>query len=498
MTDTLNRPADGYHRPTWNEAVSQALPPKLQVESTRRWVGRTPLIVLLALLSVLSLRLSNTAFIDEALYINAGHDYLKHWLTGDGVETYGDSFPGVPFVYPVFAAVLDTIGGLLLVRGFSLLCVLAATILVYRTLAYLGYRSEGMLAATVFALTGPVVFAGALATFDALVIAMLAAAVWTGVQTGWTSAVATGIILGLVPVMKYSGAIFIPVVLVVVFLASPRWRTALAGVIAVAVPGAAWLAWSDQIGAGVTSLTDRSVLSPHSTDELVAWLVLDIGILILIALVGGLLLARRGPGHALVALVLFGGGLALPAAQLVLGEGFSFDKHLAYSALFLAPLAGYALAKLSRSTWKLLPVVVLLSTTLLFGVSRSDAMYNSWVSVQPVVDVIEDDARPGVYISSASDSLKYHLRDRPEITWETTFSLYPQGEGAIRVAVEDQSFQSVILRSASTGEPDQDAGQAVLLQALRDSAYYELTATMPAGAHSDTDMWLVFTKKGAE
>jgi 4-amino-4-deoxy-L-arabinose transferase-like glycosyltransferase len=496
VTEALTRTVDAYRRPPWNEAVSQALPPRLRVAGTPRWVGLAPLIALLALLAALSLRLSNTAFIDEALYINAGHDYLRHWLTGDGVEAYGDSFSGVPFVYPVLAAVLDTLGGLLLVRVFSLLCVLAATIFVYRALADLGYRSEGMLAAAVFALTGPVVFAGALATFDALVIAMLAGAFWTGVQKGWPSAVATGAILGLVPVMKYTGAIFIPVVLGVVFLTSPRWRAGVAGIIAAAIPAAAWLAWSAQIAAGIAFTTaDRSALSPHSTDDLLAWMALDIGILILVALVGGLMLARRGKGHALLGLGLLGGGMALPAAQLILGEGVSFDKHMAYSALFLAPLAGYALAKLSRRTWKLLPVSVLLLAALLFGVSRSEAMFGSWVSVQPVLNVIGDSPRPGIYISSATDSLKYHLRDRPEITWETTFSLYPQGEEAIRVAVEDQRFQSVILRSASTGAPDQDAGQAVLLQALRDSPHYKLTATMPAREHSETDMWLVFTKK---
>ncbi|WP_309109018.1 hypothetical protein [Arthrobacter sp.] len=499
MTDALIRPVNTYRRPAWNEAVSQALPAKLQVESTPLWVGRAPLIALLALLAALSLRLSNTAFIDEALYINAGHDYLTHWLTGDGVEAYGDSFSGVPFVYPVFAAVLDTLGGLVLVRAFSLLCVLAATIFVYRALADLGYRSEGMLAAAVFGLTGPVVIAGALATFDALVIAMLAGAFWTGVQKGAPSAVATGVLLGLVPVMKYTGAIFIPVILSVVFLTLPRWRAVLAGVVAAAISAAAWLAWSHQIAAGIAFTTsDRPALSPRSTGELVAWVALDIGILILIALAGGLLMARRGRGHAVLGLGLLGVGIALPAAQLILGEGFPFDKYMAYSALFLAPLAGYALAKLSRRTWKLLPVTVLLLTALLFGVSRSGAMYNSWVNIQPVLDVIEDEPRPGIYISSATDSLKYHLRDHPEITWETTFTLYPRGEEAIRVAVEDLRFESVILRSASTGAPDQDAGQAVLLQALRDSSFYELTATMPARKHSETDMWLVFTKKETE
>jgi 4-amino-4-deoxy-L-arabinose transferase-like glycosyltransferase len=499
MTDTLARPADTYRRPPWHEAVADALPLKLQSPATPLWVSRVPLITLLVLLAALSLRLTNTAFIDEALYINAGHDYLTHWIAGDGVENYGDSFSGVPFVYPVFAAILDTVGGLLLVRIFSVICMLAATIFVYRALADLGHRRAGLLAAAAFALTGPVMFAGALATFDALVVAMLAAAFWMGVQKGWGSALTTGVILGLVPVMKYTGAIFIPVVLGVAFLVQPRWRTVLAGVIAVAIPVAAWFAWSDTIAAGVAFTTsDRRALSPTPTGDLVAWLVLDVGPLALIALVGAVLLARGGIVRALIALGLLCGGAALPIGQLILGEGVSFDKHMAYSALFLAPLAGLALASLSRHTWKLLPVSILLLVTLAFGASRSGAMYDSWVNVTPVLKVIEADPKPGVYISSATDALKYHLRDHPEITWETTFSLYPQGEDAIRVAIEDQRFQSVILRSASTGAPDQDAGQEILLQALRDSANYELTASMPAREYSDTDMWLVFTKKEAE
>jgi hypothetical protein len=328
---------------------------------------------------------------------------------------------------------------------------------------------------------------------------MLAAAFCTSVQKGWASALVTGTLLGLVPVMKYTGVIFIPIVLVVVLITSSRRRAVLAGVVAGAIPGAAWLAWSDQISAGIAfTMTDRTMLSPHSAGDLVARMALDIGLLILIALVGGLLLVRRGSGHALLGLGLFGRGMALPAAQVILGEGFFFDKPMAYSALFLAPLAGFALAKLSRRTWKLLPVTALLLTVMLFGVSRSNAMYKSWVNVQPVLSVIEADPKPGLYISSATDSLKYHLRHRSEITWETTFSLYPRGEEVIRVAVEDQRFESVILRSASTGARDQDAGQAVLLQALRDSPYYKLTANMPAREHSETDMWLVFTKKEPE
>ncbi|KNC19730.1 hypothetical protein AC792_05000 [Arthrobacter sp. RIT-PI-e] len=494
MSHILQRPVGEYRRPAWNEAVAQALPPRFQHESTPRRVAYLPLIGLLAVLTVLSVRLSNTAFVDEALSITIGHNYLDHWFSGQAVVEYGESFSGVPFLYPVLAAVLDTLGGLGLVRGFSLLCVLAAVVFVYRAAVDLGYRSEGMLALAVLALTGPVVFVGALATFDAPVMAMLAGALWAGVRRGWGSAVVSGVLLGLVPMVKYAGVIFLPVVIGIVLLTSTRRRAALAAAITVALPATAWLMWSDRIASGIALNTvDRTVSGDASPGDLVGWMVLDIGILALLALAGMVLLARNGRRQAVLAALLFIGGMAMPAAHLVLGEAVSFDKHMAYSALFLAPSAGYFLAKLSKGVWKFLPVTLLLMVVLLFGFSRSEAMYTSWVDVRPVLDVIEEAPRAGSYISPAAEQLDYHLRDRPEIR-NVPLSGYAENPDLVRVAVEDQRFETAILRTVGTGTPDLDAVQDVLLQALRDNPNYELTATLPAREHSETDLWLVFTR----
>lgn len=497
MSQILQRPVGEYRRPAWNEAVADALPSRFRHESTPRRVAYLPLIGLLVLLTVLSVRLSNTAFIDEALSITIGHNYLDHWFSGQAVVEYGQSFSGVPFLYPVLAGVLDTLGGLGLVRGFSLLCVLAVVTFVYRAAVDLGYRSEGLLALAVLTLTGPVVFVGALATFDALVMAMLAGAIWAGVRQGWGSALLSGALLGLVPVVKYAGVIFLPVVIGVVLLTSTRRRAALATVISVAVPGIAWLMWSDQIASGIVLNTvDRTVSADTSSGELVGWLILDIGIVLLVALAGMILLARNGPRHAALAVVLFSGGMAMPAAHLILGEAVSFDKHMAYSALFLAPPAGYFLAKLSKGVWKFLPVTLLLMVILLFGFSRSEAMYSSWVDVDPVLDVIEEAPRAGSYISPAAEQLDYHLRHRPEIQ-NVAISGFARDPDLVRVAVEDQRFESAILRTVGTGTAELDAVQDVLLQALRDNPNYELTDTLPAQEHSETDLWLVFTRVDA-
>ena len=43
------------------------------------------------------MRLRNTAFEDEALYVGAGHAYIDHWLNGTPLPTnYGTLFSGAP------------------------------------------------------------------------------------------------------------------------------------------------------------------------------------------------------------------------------------------------------------------------------------------------------------------------------------------------------------------------------------------------------------------
>ena len=114
-----------------------------------QWIQRlaVPLLVLLQVL--LSLRLGNTAFEDEALYVQA-----------------------------------------------SLACVVVAMLCVRATARHLFGRTAGDLAALAFAVTGPVVFVSALATFDALCLLLLALALYLGVtRRSYPSAAVAGLAL---------------------------------------------------------------------------------------------------------------------------------------------------------------------------------------------------------------------------------------------------------------------------------------------------------------
>ena len=186
-----------------------------------------------------------------------------------------------------------------------------------------------------------------------------------------------------------------------------------------------------------TSSIAGDASSPLPRTVLAGWLVLDVGILVVIALAGAVALILNGRRNALLAAVLLGGGALLPASQLWAGEAAAFNQHLAYSALFLAPLAGIALTRLSRRTWRLGPILLLLPVLLLFGVSRSGALYSTWADVRPVVAEILADPRPGLYLAGgpAAEPLEYYTAGLSAVAWEDTYGLYAQGDDAIRVAV---------------------------------------------------------------
>src|SRR5580698_7637579 len=98
----------------------------------RTWVSRAVVGGLLCVQAILSLRLQNTAFGDEALYLYAGHMETAHLLHGASLQgNYATYFPGIPVLYPVLAAAANSVGGLAAARTVSLLAMLITTALLY-------------------------------------------------------------------------------------------------------------------------------------------------------------------------------------------------------------------------------------------------------------------------------------------------------------------------------------------------------------------------------
>lgn len=493
----LGPPAGRFEEPSPNARRSRP--------EVGRWIQWLPLPLLILTQVLMSLSLGNTAFEDEALYVQAGRDLLAHWQ-GEGPATdYASYFSGAPVAYPVLAGLLDAAGGLALVRAFSLACTVATMLCVRATTRHLFGRTAGDLAGFVFAVTGPVVFLGALATFDALCLLLLSVALWLGVtRTSWVTAVLTGAALAGAVVVKYTGVAFIPVVLAVMLLTVGRQslrddllRVLVAGAVTAVLLGSLYASASEEIRAGIAfTTTGREALSPAPLSQLLNYVLLDIGLLAALALVGGCFLVRS-LRSTLLLLALFAGASGLVLSQMYLGESVSFEKHMAYSALFLAPLAGRALAPLASGP---LPrgrvlLVTLMGLLVLSGLARAHWLY-SWPSVERAVQLVTaEDPEPGEYFTTQAQTLRYHTWEQhPELDWTSHRTVAGQDSEAVRELVQDGAFEMVMWSEDSDGA--EDPQMEVFREAVLESPQYELVAepyTVPAwGSEQD---WYVFELK---
>ncbi len=115
--------------------------------ASRTWLAQrvlaiVPVVAVLVMQAVMSYRLiyATSASNDEALYLYSGHQLIHEMWHGGGSPYYETYFSGAPVIYPVFAAALDHVGGLALVRLVSGVFMLIATGLLFATARHLfGY-----------------------------------------------------------------------------------------------------------------------------------------------------------------------------------------------------------------------------------------------------------------------------------------------------------------------------------------------------------------------
>ncbi|MBO0841440.1 MAG: glycosyltransferase family 39 protein, partial [Sciscionella sp.] len=168
----------------------------------------------------LSLRLlwSNTAFLNEAQYLYAGHQELANKLRMLGYDTY---FSGHPSLYPVLGALVDSIGGLTAARLLGLAFMLLATWLLYRMTTDMFGPVAGCAAALAFAAIAPTQFLSAFATYDPMAMAMLAVAAYCAHRATWTATRHDGaLVLSFIALLiadftKYAVVLYTPVVLAI-------------------------------------------------------------------------------------------------------------------------------------------------------------------------------------------------------------------------------------------------------------------------------------------
>ncbi|MER5350876.1 glycosyltransferase family 39 protein [Kitasatospora sp. NPDC002551] len=511
----------GYTLPTVPEA-SWTLDPGRR----RSWISRGLLLVILMIQTAMSVRLSNTAFQDEALYMYAGHAQLSHWLYDTPVpKDYNTYFSGAPTLYPIAAAVLENHFGMLGVRLFSLACMLGATSLLYGFTRRLFNERVALGAAAMFAVTQSTVVLGFFATYDAPAVLLLALAIWIVVRTDRAPAAA---VLAAAPFavlavgLKYASALYLPSLVLLAVLTGRRNRNrqpALRGVLlAVGAGGLLWLGMTfTDVLKGVRATTTQRAHGTEPWTELARQCV-EFGGLVFVTAVGGavayalrgrmnespLVRTMTGPGRRrriLLGLLLTGTALLAPAYQMHLNTSVALYKHLGFGLLFAAPMAGIGLARLVGPHFRHPQLGILLwVVTLALGLTQSTWRFDTWPDSSRMTEVVRQHVTStGRYLASADNVPVYYTRDLTlQSQWTSTYGIgYVDKAGALhtgddgyRTAIADGWFDLVVLDGVAT--PDTDR---VVAEALAQSPHYRLLGRIPFTHVGGTGYYRIWVKQ---
>ena len=500
--DTATVPARKL-RKRERKARPASQPPERYTPNRRTtMVSRLVLLAILCLQAVLSLRLHNTAFEDESLYLYSGHMELEHLLHGSALYGgFASYFSGSPVLYPVAAAALDQVGGLAAARALSLFEMLAATALLYSLTRRLFNERIGLCAAGFFAVAESTIFLGNFATFDATCLSLLACAAWIVVRTAgyrWPVFLLAAPLAALAVAVKYAGLLFVPTIAVLPALAGwpERGRRVLwyplgfgavvAGLLlaALRLGGHAYLA---AIQSTTTNRAQGSVPASTILREAAEWG----GVLFALAVIGAIAYVWRvrtepdekiAPAggrlwRAALGVVLTGTALLAPAYQAHLHTDISFLKHVGFGLFFAAPMAGFGLARIMGDYFRRPQFgVAAWSMALVLGMVQSNYLYHAWPSSSAFVSAFSKYLKPNaLYLVEVPEVPMYYLEGLPDAQpkqFISTYSVPPLTTAAdFRAVVKTGEFQVIAYTGLVTPANDQ-----ALANALAASHSYHLAA----------------------
>jgi hypothetical protein len=466
-------------------------PSAAEVEEARPLAHlRWPLVIaILTVQAVLSLHLvwSNTAYTDEAIYLSAGHLEIAHFLHGAAVPSFQSWFSGAPVIYPPLGAVADSIGGLTGARILSLVLMSGVTGLLWSTTSKLFGMRAAFFAAGLFAVLGPTQFLGALATFDAMALLLMAGSVWCVVaareHSDSTLLLIAGIVLlAVANATKYATAVFDPVVVVLAALvvADKRGRKAALGrggyfaASVIAIVAVLWSLGGPLYVTGVLHTTLARAAGGTSPvlvlEDALKWA----GVAGALAWVGVALCWRYGTQARTPVLAVLGAAwLLVPLNQARIETLTSLHKNVDFGAWLAAPAAGYALAQLSRITRRrgvslaatgLIGVIVLAPLAGL-GWVQASSLFRGWPNSSLAIPALRSSTQenPGEYLAEDGDVPAYYLRSTvPFQRWSNTwyFSYTPRGgrrligDAAFRAAIDAHYFDLIVLDGDATPGTD--------------------------------------------
>jgi hypothetical protein len=421
--------------------------------------------MVLAVQAVLSFRLvrADTAFVDEATYLWAGHLEWAHWLHGAAIPPFPAYFSGAPVMYPPLGALADSMAGLAAARVLSLVLMLGATVLLWGTAGRLFGQRTAFFAAALFAVLGTTLHLGAFATYDALSVMLVALAAWCVVRagergegTGWM--VAAGGALALANAAAYSSALFdVVVVALALFTAVPLGgkaaarRCAVIAIVVVVPVTVGLLAGGSTYVTGIKQTTLARAAGPDSPLSVVADAWSWTGLVVILAVCGVIFswAGRQGWARTWLLALLAAAAVLGPLEQARLHTLASLNKHVALGAWFAAIAAGYTVdrflvaAPVGRSRALTIGAcMVALVFPVALGASQSKTLSTNWPNASSFIAVfrpLADHGNGHLLVEDASIARYYLPAGSQWQRWSSTRNI-------------------VLPSGASTGGPSSTAG----------------------------------------
>jgi hypothetical protein len=484
-------------------------------------VSRLILLAILCLQALMSLRLRNSAFEDEALYLYSGHLELEHLLHGTALYgSFSSYFSGSPVLYPVAAAALDQVGGLVLARALSLVEMLAITTMCYSIARYLFNERVALCAAALFSATESAIFLGNFATYDASCLFLLAAAAWIMVYTArcrWPLFLLAAPVAALAVAVKYAGLLWVPTIAILPILVA--WpdrirRVWFYPIFFLIVVGELLyiglrLGGHSYIAALESTTTNRAQGGTPDTTLLIESLKWG-GLLFALAVIGSITYVYRvrtdpdekiAPAgsrlrRAALGLVLTGTALLAPIYQAHLHTDISFQKHIGFGLFFAAPMAGFGLVRIMGAYfhWPHFGVAIW-CVALALGLTQSYDIYHGWPQTDTFVSALSHYLKPNAnYLVEVPEVPIYYLEGRSDAQakqFTSTYSVPPLSTPAdFAAAVKNGEFQVIAYNYDLTAAND-DA----IAAALKVSHSYYLASKVYIGfAYGSGDYYYIWVK----